>query len=313
MSTFMNVFLLAFLSWVAWSMLKRARQRKAQSKLVPFRKVITQREARSDREGGKVLVVGGMGRAGRALLEKLGENCQLEANVLDLYIPELDHRETSVACYIQCDPANAEDVSIALQGVETVYVMPQLSLLEEDRSTPPTIPISDTAISNIIDGCRSCGAKQLVLVTDVAHTVAKLAADQKTSTVVKVTEQSEAGGSTAEEQLAIRADGSDLRTCVVRAGLLYRRHGDGRVEAEDEAQVSGRPHPTRSVPMVTAEHLAEVVAAAAACLSGGTHEGQVFLACETTSEEQGILLQETSDRGPAVEVDSSETKRVLKI
>ena len=312
----MNIFLLAFLSWVAWSMLKRARRKKAQSKLVPFREVVvTQRDSSGDRKGGKVLLVGGLGRAGKAVVEKLGEDCTLEMSVLDLYIPEAGEREPSVASYVQCDPTSAEDTYIALRGVETVYVMSTLSLPGEDKRTaPPTIPISDTMMSNIIDGCCSCGVKQLVVVTEMTHTLSKLVAEHKTSSIVKVTEQSEGGGSTAQEQMVIEASGDNLRTCIVRAGLLYCCHGDGRVEVEDEAQVSGKSYPTKTVPMVTAEHLAEVVVASAAVLSGGTHQGQVFLASEMTSEEQGLALQEqTSDSGPAVVVDNSETKKLLKI
>ena len=309
----MNIFLLAFISWFAWSMLKRSRQKKVRSKLVPFRKVVTQRDSSDDRKGAKVLVVGGMGRAGRALVEKLGEDTELETTVLDLYIPETSHRETSVASYIQCDPNGAEDVYIALQGVSTVYVMPLLSMPSEDKEAPPAIPTSDTAISNIIDGCRSCGVKQLVVVTEMAHMLSKLAAEHKASNIVKVTELSVPGGSTALEQMVIEAAGSNMLTCVVWAGLLYRCHSDGKLEVEDEAQVSAKLHPTRTVPMVTAEHLAEVLVASAACLSSGMHLGQVFLACETTSEEQGLTLQQLSDSGPAVEVDDSETRRVLKI
>lgn len=310
----MNIFLLAFFSWVAWSMLKRARQKKAQSKLVPFRKVVvTQRDSSGDRKGGKVLLVGGMGRAGRAVVEKLAEDCKLETSVLDLYIPDAGDREPSVASYVQCDPTSAEDVYVALQCVETVYVMSMLTLPGEGKGTPPsTIPISDTMMSNVIDGCCSCGVKQLVVVTEMTHTLSKLVAKHKTSSIVKVTEQSEEGGSTAQEQMVIEASAGNLRTCIVRAGLLYCCHGDGRVEVEDEAQVSGKSYPTKTVPMVTAEHLAEVAVASAAVLSGGTHQGQVFLASETTSEEQGLAL-ETSDSGPAVAVNNSETKRLLKI
>lgn len=312
----MNIFLLAFLSWVAWSMLKRARQKRGQSKLVPFREVaVSQRDSSGDRKGGKVLLVGGMGRAGRAVAEKLGEDCKLETSVLDLYIPESGERESSVASYVQCDPTSAEDMYIALQGVETVYVMSMLTLPGEGKGTaPPAIPISDTMMRNIIDGCSSCGVKQLVVVTEMTHTLSKLVAKHKTSSIVKVTEQSEAGGSTAQEQMVIGAPGDNLRTCIVRAGLLCCCHGDGRVEIEDEAQVSGKSYPTKTVPMVTAEHLAEVVVASAAVLSGGTQHGQVFLASEMTSEEQGLAWQEqTSDSGPDVVVDNSETKRLLKI
>lgn len=297
-------------------MLKRARQKRAQSKLVPFREVaVSQRDSSGDRKGGKVLLVGGMGRAGRAVAEKLGEDCKLETSVLDLYIPESGERESSVASYVQCDPTSAEDMYIALQGVETVYVMSMLSLPGEGKGTaPPAIPISDTMMRNIIDGCSSCGVKQLVVVTEMTHTLSKLVAKHKTSSIVKVTEQSEAGGSTAQEQMVIGAPGDNLRTCIVRAGLLCCCHGDGRVEIEDEAQVSGKPYPTKTVPMVTAEHLAEVVVASAAVLSGGTQHGQVFLASEMTSEEQGLAWQEqTSDSGPDVVVDNSETKRLLKI
>lgn len=309
----MNIFLLAFISWAAWSMLKRSRQKKARSKLVPFRKVVTQSDSSGDRKGAKVLVVGGMGRAGRALVEKLGEDNELETTVLDLYIPEESHRETSVTSYIQCDPSGAEDVYIALQGVTTVYVMPLLTVPSEDKEAPPAIPTSETAINNIIDGCRSCGIKQLVVVTEMTHTLSKLVAEHKASKVVKVTELSEPGGSTALERMVIEAAGSNMHTCVVRAGLLYRCLSDGKLEIEDEAQVSAKLHFIRTVPMVTAEHLAEVLVASAACLSSGTHQGQVFLACETTSEEQGLTLQQLSDSGPAVEVDDSETRRVLKI
>lgn len=309
----MNIFLFVFVSWLVWSLVKRRRAQKAQSKLVPFRKVVTQYESSEDKKGAKVLVVGGMGRAGKALVEKLGEQSELETNVLDLYIPEADDREAHVSSYIQCDPTGSEDVYIALQGMETVYVMSLLTLPSDDKGTPPAVPISDNAVSNIIDGCRSCGVKQLVVVTEMTHTLSKMAAEHEAGKKLKLTEQSAPDGSTALEQTVLKAAGSDLRTCVVQAGLLYHRHGDRRLEVDNAAPTNAKLYPTKTVPMVTVDHLAEVLFASAACMSSGVHQGQVFLACGTTPEEQGLTWRQVSGSGPAVEVDDSESRRVLKI
>ena len=313
LSAFMNIFLFIFISWLVWSMVKRRRAKKAQSKLVPFRKVVTQGDSVDEEKRAKVLVVGGMGRAGKALLEKLVDNSELETHVLDLYIPEADDREADVSSYTQCDPAGSEDIYIALQKMETVYVMSRLTLPSDDKGSPTAIPISDTAISNIIDGCRSCGVKRLVVVTEITHTLSKMAAEHEAGKKLKLTEQSVPEGSTALEQMVLEAaTGSELHSCVVRAGLLYHRHGD-RLKVDNAAPVNTKLLPTKTIPMVTVDHLAEVLCASAACMSGGVHQGQVFLACGTTPEEQGFTWKEVSGAGPAVEVDDSESRRVLKM
>ena len=117
LSTFMNVFLAFFLLWIGWKMIRRNRNKK-DTKLVPLRY-----EELNVVEGKpKALVIGGRSISGKAVLEEINNKGQMNSVSLDLHIPTRSFRDPFVSSYFQCDPGNKEDLMIALQNSDTVFV-----------------------------------------------------------------------------------------------------------------------------------------------------------------------------------------------
>ena len=320
LSSCVNILLFALLLFVGWKMVKRSRARKADTRLVPLSVKDNGNERKT--KSSKVLVIGGLSISGSAVISKLAEEGMSVIYCLDLFIPANKWMLSSVSRYIQCDPKNKEDMLIALQEVDTVYVMPCLTLPNEtDYSPEHYVPVGKESVLNVVDCCTTIGTvSHLVLVSSLMDTARVLGDGHK------VTEMSCPGGSTQAEKSALAANSEDLKTCVVRSAIAFAPLGDEDIDIEPDELCNNR-NPDRSFPLVSGGKLGDVVTGAVKRLTEG-HNGAIYLAYEKTADgrEYGELCLphlESKRRSQLIvvkqkdlvefDVDDSETRRVLRL
>lgn len=325
LSSIVNIVVVVLLMFFGWKMLKKGRGGKEAKRIVPLR--IEDKES-GNSESKKVLIIGGSSIGGSALVSRLAEEGTVSIDCLDLFIPADKWKFTFVSRYIQCDPKNKEDLMIALRDVETVYVMPTLTIPDEDERSPEHyIPISEEAVMNIVDCCSSIEAvSHLVVVTNASDTA------RAVNDGGKVTEMSCPDGSSEVEETVLDADGEELKTCVVRSAIVYTSLGDTSDIDIETHELCGNRDPKWRFPLVSGRHLAEVVLRAKNQSSEG-ESGRLYIAYEKTasgkeyedlylSNMQSSLrlkdLQQLMVSGKRkariqFEIDDSETRQLLKL
>jgi nucleoside-diphosphate-sugar epimerase len=199
-----------------------------------------------------VLVTGGAGFLGRAILRELAKAPPAEVRVFDLRAP--DSRELPAVTSQIGDIRDVDGLREACRGVDVV--LHAASQIDWGHMPPDRLAeVNVGGTENVLRACREAGVRALLYTSSmdaVCGTVPVVQADETLPYPRRFTNEY-AHTKALAEQAVIRANGSELRTCalrpcgifgegdpyhvanvlrVVKAGNLPFRIGDGRAAFE---------------------------------------------------------------------------------
>ena len=159
LSSFSNVAIFAVLFLIVYVIIKR--RRSGQRKKTVYRKVVVKTE--EENEKVRVLVTGGSGCLGRALVKSLLQDGGYTVYSMDLTIPEENRRNPEVSAYLQLDVRDYEELEIALQEIipEVVFhvagLIPRLGVRDADL-----FAVNETGTKNVVEACKCVGVSRLI-------------------------------------------------------------------------------------------------------------------------------------------------------
>ncbi len=163
----------------------------------------------------RVLVTGGAGFLGRAILGELAKAPPAEVRVLDLR--KADSHELPGVFSLVGDVRDAEAVLEACRGVDVV--LHAASQIDWGHATPGQLAeVNVGGTENVVRACREAKVRGLVYTSSmdaVCGTRPVVAADETLAYPRRFANEY-ARTKALAEQLVIRTNGPDLRTCVLR-------------------------------------------------------------------------------------------------
>ena len=173
----------------------------------------------------EVIVTGGCGCLGREIVHQLLATSKYRVHCLDLFIPPVSKRISSVASYIQTDIANYSDISRALQGIEVVFHTAGLMPVTVLSTTKAMERVNTTGTRNVVKACKECGVKRLIHTSSCTVLMSK----DRSLNILNMDESCPLPKdpmnayvrTKGEVELAVReAHGDKLQTCALRLGGL---------------------------------------------------------------------------------------------
>ncbi len=174
----------------------------------------------SGEPGLRVLVTGGAGFLGRAILREIAALKPAEVRVLDL--SELDPDAFPGAASRVGDVRDADEVRDACRDVDVV--VHAASMIDWGHATPEQIAaVNVGGTENVLRACRESGVRGLVYTSSmdaICGTQPVVLADE-TRPYPPVFANEYARTKAAAEQAVVRANAPELRTCVLRPCGMY--------------------------------------------------------------------------------------------
>ena len=173
----------------------------------------------------EVIVTGGCGCLGHEIVHQLLATGKYSVHCLDLFIPPVSKRISSVASYIQTDIANYSDVSRTLQGIEVVFHTAGLMPVTVLNTTKAMERVNTTGTRNVVKACKECGVKRLIHTSSCTVLMSK----DRSLDILNMDESCPLPKdpmnayvrTKGEAELAVReAHGDKLQTCALRLGGL---------------------------------------------------------------------------------------------
>jgi sterol-4alpha-carboxylate 3-dehydrogenase (decarboxylating) len=119
------------------------------------------------------LVTGGSGMLGREIVSCLLKDGGYKVHSLDLFIPDLEYRNSGVCSYIQADVTNYDDFCKATRGMDVIFhtaaILP--TVMGATNADFDRVIVQGTA--NVITACKECKVKRLVYTSTADVVISK--------------------------------------------------------------------------------------------------------------------------------------------
>lgn len=215
--------------------------RHRQRKQVTYDRVVTELEANTSNDKVTVLVTGGRGVLGRALIKSLVQDGGYDVHCLDLCLPDANSRVSGVSSYIATDITNKDQFKQAVRDTKPKAVFHTAALLPRiEFSTSNIRRVNFEGTKNVVSTCKELGVHRLIYTSSISVYM-----DKHTLDIGVVTEDNPIPPTSIDtyseskklaDRAVLEANGDNFSTCSLRLtsfmsneSILLRNLRQGRM------------------------------------------------------------------------------------